>query len=464
MAGMAGMAPTDDDSLLRPPCIYVSIMETVSDTETFTFSIIVSNLDPRRLTAMEAILNTPAASTSAGVPEFLSFTRTSPPPRRPSRLDATGTAALLGQPDLMIYGKPVQPRLDLTVADLLDADLFSLKGIRRPRQPEPMQPNGAVITTSRQRVAVAPGALSFLGGESAVVLVGSLGLDLIFVALPQPTTLRTVGIESRVSRAYMRLQAFGEMTAGVIPGEYTIQYGFFGPGLPALRIPDALTAPVASDCLLNGLIWLPSGTGPQVASTAAATAWRAAHSWEIRTRCGDAAAYVGGIEEEVAAMETPWRPRRCNFHMAEVRPSGIGLHPDVDAEMGHPPGLALCAERDWLTTDGPSDLVLVASAVPALAYSMDRTSRKAPRPLIRLDGRLGWLRHCLRFGPWNGDIACDAGILSLRLCHALRPFLMLQEPHRVAFPVGASSHAPKSVRFANGTRDPFFVPGEEIKA
>lgn len=408
----------------------------------------------------------PAMPISDPLGSGLSFSRNSlpPSPRQRSRLDPVSTLDLLAQPDLMIYGKPVQPRLDLTVADLLASGLVSLKGIRRPRQPEPMQPNQAVITSSRSRVAVAPGALSFLGNSAAVVLVGSLGSDLIFIALPEPTTLRCAGIEARVSRTYIRLEAFGEMISALLPGAYAIQYGFFGPGLPALRIPGALTAPPASDHLLNGLIWLPSGTGPQVGSTAAATAWRPAHSWEIRARCGDAAAYVGGTEELVAPMETPWRPRRCNFQMAEVRPSGIGLHPDVDAEMGHPPGLALCAQRDWFTTDGPSDLVLVASGDPAVAYSMDRSLRKAPRPMIRLDGRLGWLRHCLRFGPWNGDINYDAGILSLRLRHALRPFLLLQEPHRVAFPVGASSRAPKSVRFTNGTRDPFFVPGEEIKA
>lgn len=410
---------------------------------------------------MEACTDATAGSAPTEAPEFPTFTRTSPPPQLPSRLDYAGTAALLGRPGLSLYGKPVAPRLDLTIADLWAAGLFNLKGIRRPRQPVLMQPNVAVITPSRERVAVSPGALAFLGGESASVLIGSIGPDLIFVALPQPTTLRCAGIEARVSRTYMRLEAFGELTADLVPGTYVVQYGFFGPELPALRLPGALAAPLASDHLLNGMIWLPGGNCQQIRSEATSAVWRPAHSWEIRTRCGDTATYVSDVEPMVAPMESPWRSRSEVFAMAEVRPSGIGLHPDVDAELGHPPGLALCAERNWLSSDGPSDVVLVASALPAVAYSVDRSLRKAPRPLIRLDGRLGWLRHCLRMGPWSGDISCNNGILALRLPGALRPRHVLEEPHRVAFPAGASSRTP---RFANGTRDPFYVPGEELQS
>lgn len=357
---------------------------------------------------------------------------------------------------IQLYGQQVAPRLDLGVADLLAHGLVALKGIRRSRQPVPVAPNRAEVTVSRQRVIIQPGALNFLRRTAEVIVAASSGTDLLFIAFPARTVLRTVGVQSRRYRSYLRLEAYGEMTAALVPGEHALEYGFWY-SFPALRIPGALAAPQPLDRLFTGLIWDPTGASP---STSPATVdWRPARAAEIAAHSTGTVAYVGDQEPLVATMESPWRPNRCSFSMAEHRPSGIRLHPDVDAELGCPPGFALCVEKDWPTVYGPSDLILVASANSAVAYGVDRSCTRAPDPLIRLDGRLGWLRHCLRFGPRNGDISCTDGILALRFPGAVRPRLDLEEPHRVAFPAGApqSSHRGKATVFPNGSRDPFHI-------
>lgn len=394
-----------------------------------------------------------------------SFARTPPPPpQRPSCLDLAETALRLQPPaQVQVFGKLVLPRLDLGASDLLAHNLVAIKGIRRTRQPEPMLPNRAEITASRQRIATGNGAINYLRRTGEAILVASSGTDLLLIAFPTRTVLPSAGIESRRFRAYLRLEAYGDMVAALVPGIYDLEFGFWY-NMAALRIRGALSAPQPLDRLFTGLIWQPAGgSGATAASAATPVDWQPARASEIAAHSCGTVSYIGDAEPMVASMRSPWMPHRSSFRMCELRPSGITLHPDVDAELGHPPGLALCISKDWATVHGPSDFVLVASANPAVAYGIDRSLTRNPHPLLRLDGRAGWLQRCLRFGPRNGDITYADGLLSLRLAQAVRPHLDLEEPHRIAFPAGSPQprHRGKVTLFPNGSRDPFCPRGTD---
>lgn len=348
-------------------------------------------------------------------------------------------------------------RWDLTTEELLAAGLTSLKGIRRTPLPEPVRPDVARITSSLRRVAVAAGVLNFLFRKGPRIYIGSIDQDLLLICGPGPLGTTIAGTDHQEPRSYVRLDAFGDLVEVLRCGEAGIEFGSMG-AFAVARIKSVLIRPQASEHL-NGILWdhRRPGIPPLVPPTLAP--WRKGISADLL----DAGmAYVDYEDPAmlVAPYENPVYLRNPeSFFMAQVTPSGIRLHPEVDQEIGSPPYIAICTDTSWFREDRRADLVLVPTADPRIGYRVDRSGSRMSWASIRLDGRLGWLRGALRFGPRSGSTDCRNGLLALRFPDAMRPRHHLREPHRVAYPAGTPTTARTGRILPYVDRsDPFAIP------